>query len=84
MPDHPNSFAELEEGTALGGLPHGTRIRIRDPHSGREATIVKRDIGAGGSNVGGYTRAIDLWSPVAEKVFHASCSWTGVVEWHRL
>lgn len=63
--DHGNSmtgvpaFAELANGKALGGVPDGTRLEIS--YNGKSVIAVKEDIGAGGPDVNGHTRAIDLW-----------------------
>lgn len=60
-------FAELShdywDGThadfsALGNLPRGAKIKIG--YAGREITIPKIDVGAGGPGLGGHLRAIDL------------------------
>jgi hypothetical protein len=78
------SFAELNMGTALGGLPNGAKIRILYPPTGRKMTIYKRDIGLGGGSVGGWPRKIDLWHDVTARVAVDSCTWTGVVLYRRL
>lgn len=79
-----HSFAELGMGSALGGLPYLARIRVLNPRNHRRLTILKRDIGGGGGNVFGLRRSIDLWQPVATRVFGASCSWTGAILWRRV
>lgn len=61
-----NTYAELGNGFALGGLPYKQKLRIS--FRGRTVTAVKRDIGGGGSSVFGYTRAIDLWHETAAKL----------------
>jgi hypothetical protein len=53
------AFAELKMGTALGGLPYKTQIRIE--YKGKAVVATKLDIGAGGPGCGGYQRGIDLW-----------------------
>lgn len=78
------SFAELNMGTAMGGLPNGAKIRILYPPTGRKMTIYKRDIGAGGGPVFGFRRAIDLWHDVTARVAVDSCTWTGVVLYRRI
>lgn len=61
-----DSFAELNMGTALGGLPLHA---VRYAHHGRySARSVKRDIGGGGGSVGGYTRGFDAHAPLARKL----------------
>lgn len=61
-----DSFAELNMGTALGGLPlHAVRFAH---HIGYTARSVKRDIGGGGGSVGGYTRGFDAHAPLARKL----------------
>lgn len=70
-------------GSAMGNLPNHTSIRVFDPATKKELTVVKRDIGAGGSPVGGYPREIDLYAPAARTLANAGCSWTGVVLWQR-
>jgi hypothetical protein len=86
LPSRPYSFAELNMGSALGGLPYGARIRVLNPRNHRRLNIVKRDIGGGGGPVFGVPRAIDLYWPVTRYLTPgASCwSWTGVVLWRRL
>jgi predicted ATP-grasp superfamily ATP-dependent carboligase len=71
-------------GEALGGLPNRTPIAIESVSTGRKTIIVKNDIGGGGGSVEGYTRAIDLYAPVAKWLAGADCNWTGLVRWHRL
>jgi hypothetical protein len=53
------AFAELGNGTALGGIPDGTKLEI--DYNGRKVIATKEDIGAGGADVNGHKRAIDLW-----------------------
>jgi hypothetical protein len=53
------AFAELDMGKALGGIPDGTRVEI--DYKGKKVIAVKDDIGAGGANVDGHKRAVDLW-----------------------
>lgn len=53
------AFAELNMGTALGGLPHGAKLQIT--YGGKSVVAEKLDIGLGGSGCGGHSRAIDLW-----------------------
>lgn len=73
------SFAELRMGSALGGLPYGARIRIL--YRGRKLTVVKRDIGLGGGNVGGFPRSIDLWHSAAA---YLRVPGLAVVRWRRV
>lgn len=63
---HPDSFAELDMGTSLGGLAYGAAVRV--VHNGKSIILYKRDIGAGGGGVGGYARVIDLWYTAAQKI----------------
>lgn len=58
------AYAELDMGTALGGLPHGAKLQIG--YHGRSVVGEKLDIGAGGGGLGGYPRAIDLWVDLAD------------------
>ncbi len=60
----PNSFAELNMGTAMGNLPYLAALRVTGPRGSK--VLRKRDIGAGGGNVQGKTRGIDLWYKAAE------------------
>jgi len=61
-----DSFAELNMGTALGGLPlHAVRYAHRGRYTARS---VKRDIGGGGGSVRGYTRGFDAHAPLARKL----------------
>jgi hypothetical protein len=64
----PDSYAELggysfQTAVAMGGLPYGTPLRIT--WGGHSAIAYKRDIGFGGSPVGGLPRVIDLWWQLA-------------------
>lgn len=79
-------FAELDMGTALGGLPYLARIRVKDPISRRSATLRRVDIGRGGGPIRGVHRRIDiLWTALKRLLrSRSSCSWTGVVLWRRL
>jgi hypothetical protein len=81
LPDNPMSFAELGMGTALGDLPYGTQVRVLDPVTHKRAWVRKLDIGAGGGDVFGVPRDIDLYAPAAERIAGASCTWTGRVLW---
>ena len=60
------SFAELRMGSALGGLPHGAKIRVL--YRGRKMTLVLRDIGLGGGDVGGWPRSVDVWWKAAKRL----------------
>jgi hypothetical protein len=53
------AFAELNTGSALGGLPPGTKIEI--DYNGTKIVAEKDDIGTGGPNIDGKPRAVDLW-----------------------
>ena len=53
------AIAELDMGKALGGIPDGTRVEI--DYNGKKVIAIKDDIGAGGPNVDGHKRAVDLW-----------------------
>lgn len=68
-------------GSDMGGLPNKAKIIVRDPRSHRKHKLTKNDIGSGGGSVNGHVRAIDLYAPAAHYIAHASCSWTGTVEW---
>lgn len=61
---HPDSYAELNMGHALGSLPYLTPLRVS--YGGRSAILKKRDIGAGGAPVDGYPRAMDVWYQAAQ------------------
>lgn len=61
-----HAFAELKMGTALGGLPHGTKLVIT--YKGQSVVGTKLDIGAGGNQVNGLPRAIDLWWETAQAI----------------
>lgn len=61
---HPDSYAELNMGTALGNLPYMAPLDIT--YRGRTARAYKRDIGAGGPGISGRPRAIDLWFQLAQ------------------
>lgn len=63
---HPNSFAELGMGHAMGGLPYLARVAFTGPKG--SATLVKRDIGDGGAAVRGHKRAADFWHAVKAKI----------------
>lgn len=81
LPGNPWGFAELGMGSAMGGLPNGTRVRVLDPVTHKRKWIVKDDIGAGGDSVEGLPREIDLYAPTAAYLAGASCSWTGRILW---
>jgi hypothetical protein len=61
---HPDSFAELDMGHALGGLPYMAGLRVTGPRGSK--MLYKRDIGAGGGPVNGVHRGIDLWYTAAQ------------------
>ena len=62
----PNSFAELNMGTALGGLPYMAPITVA--LRGKKMTLYKRDIGGGGPGLNGHTRAVDIWYQAAQQL----------------
>lgn len=90
--DHDNKlsgdvFAELDYGTALGGLPSGARIDIYRPGY-KPLRIRRADNGAGGADVRGpdgryYNRAIDLWHTAADKIGLSPRLGVTVVRWSR-
>lgn len=59
---HPDSFAELSMGSALGGLPHKAKRWIH--YGNKSASARKRDIGAGGPR----GPKIDLWHTLARRL----------------
>lgn len=69
------SFAELAMGKALGGLDFHTKLKIG--YNGKSVIAEKLDIGAGGDDVGGHNRAIDLWYETANAI---GMPGTGVVK----
>jgi len=69
------SFAELAMGKALGGLPFHSKLKIG--YNGKSVIAEKLDIGAGGDDVKGYNRAIDLWYETANAI---GMPGTGVVK----
>jgi uncharacterized phage infection (PIP) family protein YhgE len=73
---HPDSFAELNMGTALGGLPYLAGLRVTGPRGSMR--VYKRDIGRGGGSVQGKPRAIDLWYQAAQ---HIGISGLGLVKY---
>ena len=62
----PLSYAELNMGTAMGNLPYLQPLRVTGPAG--SLVLRKRDIGAGGGDVQGKTRGIDLWYKAAERL----------------
>lgn len=76
--DGTHAYAELKMGTALGGLPHGTKLVIT--YNGKSVVGTKLDIGAGGDKVGGLPRSIDLWYQTAQAIDFTG---TGVVTIYR-
>jgi len=77
----PDSYAELNMGHALGGLPYLTPLRVS--YGGKSAILKKRDIGAGGGPVDGVPRAIDLWYEAADALGLESAG-LGVVDVQRM
>ncbi len=57
-------YAELGNGTALGGLPDGTKLAIT--YNDKTIIAEKDDVGGGGGPVSGKPRDIDLWWETAE------------------
>lgn len=74
--EKPDSYAELNMGTAMGGLPYMTPAKVSA--NGRSATLYKRDIGAGGGPIAGLPRKIDLWYQAAEALGLPG-AWAGAV-----
>lgn len=63
------SYAELSHNggsdySAMGNLPNGTKLEIK--YNGKVIIAEKADVGAGGSDVKGKPRAIDLWWEVVK------------------
>ena len=80
-----NSIAELNMGTAMGGLPFGAKVRIHSPRTGRTVTAWKLDIGAGGGSVFGFVRAVDIHCRTLRALGINDCqNWTGLVPWRRV
>jgi TP901 family phage tail tape measure protein len=71
------AFAELDMGKALGGLPMKFKLLIS--RGGKSVVGEKLDIGAGGGDVGGHHRAIDLWYETAEALGLPN-AWLGTVQ----
>lgn len=79
------AFAELGMGNNLGGLPFGGKMRIS--HGNRSVIGEKLDIGAGGGDVQGYRRDIDLWYETAEALGlpgQPHPGWLGLLQVERL
>lgn len=64
--NHSDSFAELNMGSALGGLPLHAKRWVN--YRSRTARGTKRDIGGGGAGLAGTVRAIDLHAPLASRL----------------
>ena len=64
LTQHPDTYAELKMGTALGGLPYLAPLDVS--YGGKTERLYKRDIGLGGPGLGGHVRAIDLWYEAAK------------------
>lgn len=62
---HPWSFAELGMGRAMGGLKPLSWWYVHSKTNHRTKRAQKRDIGGGGGAIGGYTRGLDAWHPLA-------------------
>ncbi len=81
--DHDNplpgtvSFAELDNGTALGGLKQDQKVRIT--YNGKSVVALRADNGGGGGDVQGKKRAIDLWWETARMLDFKDG--LGIVKW---
>lgn len=81
--DHDNplpgtvSFAELDNGTALGGLKQDQKVRIT--YNGKSVIALRADNGGGGGDVQGKKRAIDLWWETARMLDFKDG--LGIVKW---
>jgi len=81
--DHDNplpgtvSFAELENGIALGGLKQDQKVRIT--YKGKSVVALRADNGGGGGDVNGKKRAIDLWWETARMLDFTNG--TDIVTW---
>lgn len=73
-----DSYAELNMGTALGGLPYMAPLWI-ESQKGKKIKAFKRDIGRGGAAVNGKPRTIDLWWQLAQKLGLPGV-WSGLVK----
>lgn len=66
------AFAELSKNpaardfAALGGLPYKQKAHIS--YNGRTVDAEKLDVGAGGSDVNGHHRSVDLWYQLADRL----------------
>jgi hypothetical protein len=63
-PDAPASFAELDNGKALGGLDDHTKVEIK--YKNKMIVAERNDNGGGGGDVKGAHRAVDLWWETAK------------------
>jgi hypothetical protein len=80
-----NSVAELNMGTAMGNLPFGAKLRLHYAKTGRTVTAYLLDIGAGGGDVFGHTRAVDIHCKTARALRINDCeNWTGLILWRRV
>lgn len=80
-----NSIAELNMGTAMGRLPFGAKVRLHYKRTHRTITAWKLDIGAGGGNVFGYVRAVDIHCRALRALGVRDCTnWTGIIQWRRV
>lgn len=70
------AYAELGMGKNLGGLPFGHKLKIS--RAGQSVIGEKLDIGAGGGDVQGYRRDIDLWHETANAIGLPD-DWLGLV-----
>jgi len=77
--NHGYNFAELNMGTAMGGLKLHEKIIVRNKHNPKQqAVLVKGDIGGGGKGMNGTIRAIDIYYRAAPAV---GVNGLALVEW---
>jgi hypothetical protein len=74
-----DTFAELDMGTALGGLPENSPIRVTYPN-GKTQILYKRDIGAGGPGLNGHKRAVDIGHQAIKRAGYSPSSFLGNVK----
>lgn len=65
---HGYAFAELGMGSAMGGLTPNGWYYVNARGRSHSVRGQKRDIGAGGGPIMGYTRGIDLYEPFRNKL----------------
>ncbi|HEX5743938.1 MAG TPA: serine hydrolase [Candidatus Saccharimonadales bacterium] len=71
------SYAELGNGSAMGGLKHKQKLAIT--YKGKTVVAEKLDVGAGGDTVNGKERAIDLYQDKTAKFLGLDSEGVGVV-----